>query len=159
MTTSFLLNPARAPKLDAQGRAIKKKYTVYGWLRNRMDPYTFASGKTVINGSVRRKNGSWQDFTINPTNMAKVQAAIAAGTLDTSKPVTLWGEFYQTSKGKRVMEVLSIQNALSDEEFKARNEARRAERLAAKESTPAADASADLPAPAAPTDLDDEIPF
>ena len=159
MTTSFLLNPARAPKLDEQGRAIKKKYTVYGWLRNEMKPFTFPSGKTVINGAVRQKSGNWQDFTINPTNMAKVQAAIAEGTLDTSKPVTLWGEFYQTSKGKRVMEVLSIQNALSDAEFKARNEARRAERLAAKGDAPAADASADLPAPAAPTDLDDEIPF
>ena len=159
MTTSFLLNPARAPKLDSQGRVVKKKYTVNGWLRNEMKPHTFASGKTIINGAVRQKNGNWQDFTINPTNMAKVQAAIAEGTLDTSKPVTLWGEFYQTSKGKRVMEVLSIQNALSDAEFKARNEARRAERLAAKGDAPAADASADLPAPAAPTDLDDEIPF
>ena len=155
MTTSFLLNPARAPKLDAQGRVVKKKYTVYGWLRNEMKPFTFPSGKTVINGAVRQKSGNWQDFTINPTNMAKVQAAIAAGKLDTSKPVTVWGEFYETSKGKRVMEVLSIQNALSDEEFKARNEARRAERLAAKGDAPAADLPADDAAP----ELDDEIPF
>lgn len=137
MTTSFLLNPTHAPTLDDQIHAIKKKYTLYGWLRNEMKPVTLPSGKTVISDSIRQKSGNWQDFTIN---MAKIQAAMADGSLDTSKPVAIYGAFYQTSEGKPVLEALSIQNALSDDAFKDRNNAHRANSKTAT---------------AAPTDLDD----
>ena len=130
MTTSFLLNPARAPKLNEAGYPIKKKYSLYVRLGNTVRPSSETEPKQFYMSGKHVKKDGWQDLSINPTVMAKIQADIASGALDTSKPVSVLGEYFNRKGKTQGFQVVSMRNALSDVEFAAQNAARREARAA-----------------------------